>query len=102
MYAIPQAKAADANGSAPRLQCDQALHMPRTRPTASVLNNTDGTDMLRPDPAVVSGGDRTYGKTGSSGEQQIHRLQRERDRLHRPFRSGSLANPGGRSFFHHL
>lgn len=54
-YAMAKAKAANTNGAAIRLQCLQAISDANDQANGTGLKNPDGTDMARPDPALVTG-----------------------------------------------
>lgn len=53
-YAIAKAKNAGTNASSIRLQCLQAISDANDQANGAGLKNPDGTDMVRPDPALVT------------------------------------------------
>lgn len=53
-YAMAKAKAAGTNGASIRLQCLQAISDANDQANGAGLKNPDGTDMVRPDPALVT------------------------------------------------
>jgi hypothetical protein len=53
-YAMAKAKAANTAASKIRLQCIQAISDANDQANGASLKNTDGTDMVRPDPALVT------------------------------------------------
>jgi hypothetical protein len=54
-YAMAKAKAAGTPASKIRLQCIQAISDANDQANGVSLKNPDGTDMVRPDPAFVTG-----------------------------------------------
>jgi hypothetical protein len=53
-YAMAKAKAANTSAAAVRLQCLQAISDANDQANGAGLKNADGTDMVRPDPALVT------------------------------------------------